>query len=166
MIVSDPLFVDEANGDFHLTFNSPCRGSGDNSVPGLPDFDFEGDPRIYQGTVDMGADEFYTHLYVTGDKTPGGAIQGKFVGLPGTTPVSLFIGSDVLPSPMNTMWGEYWLQAPWFLFGPLGAIPSDGVMVLSTTMPGSPPAPYDVPMQALIGLNADSLTNLCVLEVR
>jgi hypothetical protein len=48
MIDSDPLFVDAANGDYHLTFNSPCRGSGDNSaVTEL--YDYEGDPRIYQG---------------------------------------------------------------------------------------------------------------------
>jgi hypothetical protein len=33
-------------------------------------------------------------------------------------------------------------------------------------IPLSPPAPYDLPMQALIGLNSDSLTNLEVLKVR
>jgi hypothetical protein len=80
--------------------------------------------------------------------------------------VGLFIGSGILPSPAYTMWGEYWLQAPWVLLGPLGAMPADGVMVLPTTLPGSIPAPYNVPMQALIGLQTDSLTNLCVLEVR
>ncbi|MBU0754030.1 MAG: hypothetical protein KJ645_02755 [Planctomycetes bacterium] len=65
-IDTGPLFVDPENGDFHITFNSPCRGSGDNVAPGLPEFDFEGDPRIACGTVDMGADEFHTHLYYTG----------------------------------------------------------------------------------------------------
>jgi len=29
-IDADPLFVNPANGDFHLMFNSPCRGSGNN----------------------------------------------------------------------------------------------------------------------------------------
>jgi hypothetical protein len=33
-------------------------------------------------------------------------------------------------------------------------------------IPSTPPAPYDIPMQALIGLDPDSLTNLEVLEVR
>jgi hypothetical protein len=45
-------------------------------------------------------------------------------------------------------------------------IPSQGVLVLPATIPLSPPAPYDVPTQALIGLNPDSLSNLEMLEVR
>jgi hypothetical protein len=58
-IDSNPLFVDSSNDDYHLTFNSPCRASGDNSaVTELTDF--EGDPRVAYGTVDMGADEFYS----------------------------------------------------------------------------------------------------------
>jgi hypothetical protein len=163
-ISANPMFVDNDNDDFHINYLSPCRNAGDNSwVKGTDDF--EGNPRVAYGTVDMGADEFYKHLYVTGDKTPGGLIQGKFVGLPGTTPVGLFIGSGILPAPANTMWGEYWLQAPWFLF-PLIPIPSNGILELPNTLPGSIPAPYDIPMQALIGLNADSLTNLEVIEVR
>jgi hypothetical protein len=49
---------------------------------------------------------------------------------------------------------------------PLVPIPGDGILVLPATIPGTPSAPYDLPMQALIGLESDSLTNLCVLEVR
>jgi hypothetical protein len=64
-----------------------------------------------------------------------------------------------------TVWGEFHLQAPWFLI-PLVPIPANGVLVLPATIPGTPPAPYDLPMQALIGLDPDSLTNLYVLEVR
>jgi hypothetical protein len=33
-------------------------------------------------------------------------------------------------------------------------------------VPLDPAAPYDIPMQALIGLNKDSFSNLEVLEVR
>jgi parallel beta-helix repeat protein len=62
MIDADPLFINPDNGDFHLTYPSPCKDTGDNSaVTELEDF--EGDPRIAYGTVDMGADEFHTHLY-------------------------------------------------------------------------------------------------------
>lgn len=59
----DPLFVDPANGDYHLRPNSPSIDAGDNSAPDIPATDFDGDPRILDGdgdgtaTIDMGADE-------------------------------------------------------------------------------------------------------------
>ncbi|MFH1999991.1 MAG: hypothetical protein ABIK28_09930 [Planctomycetota bacterium] len=49
----------------------------------------------------MGADEFYPHLYCTGDFMPGGSIEGKFVGLPDTWPVGLFVGSGIMDPPMQ-----------------------------------------------------------------
>jgi hypothetical protein len=46
----------------------------------------------------------------------------------------------------------------------LGLITSpEGVLVIPGTIPATPPAPYSIPMQALIGAE---LTNLCVLEVK
>jgi len=53
----DPMFVDAAGGDVHLQETSPCINVGNNSAPYLPATDFEGDPRIIYGTVDMGVDE-------------------------------------------------------------------------------------------------------------
>jgi len=61
----DPLFLDPASGDFHLGPGSPCIDAGTNGAPGLPPYDFEGDPRIRDGNrdgdpvVDMGVDEAY-----------------------------------------------------------------------------------------------------------
>jgi hypothetical protein len=158
----DPLFV--GNGDYHLTHQSPCRNTGDNnSVPGYLDNDLDGDPRIHQRTVDMGADEFNTHLYWTGNATPGGNVDIKLVGLPGTAPVYFCIGFGVLDPPIPSMWGDWYLKFP--ILGPvdLGTIPSpDGVMIYPSIIPGTSPAPYSIPMQALIG---DELTNLCILNI-
>ena len=55
----EPLFVDSAAGDYHLQSDSPCKGAGNNSAPGLPTTDMDGDARVYptDGTVDIGADE-------------------------------------------------------------------------------------------------------------
>ena len=57
-IDDDPCIADAATGDFHLLVDSPCRDAGTNSAQDLPATDFEGDPRIFDGIVDMGVDEF------------------------------------------------------------------------------------------------------------
>jgi hypothetical protein len=170
----NPLFVDQAGGDYHLKATSPCIDAGSNMATALPEYDLEDDPRRFDvplvpdtgfgqaPLVDMGADEFHKHLYYTGDAVPSGAVKVKLVDLPGTAPVGLFFGSGVLSPPMTTMWGSFYLAPPWFLIV-LWPIPASGVISLSGTLPAAPPAPYDLPMQAIIG---NALTNLCVLKVR
>ena len=133
-IDSDPLFVDPAKGDLHLTFLSPCKDAGKNSAS-TELTDFEGDPRIMYSTVDMGADEFYTHLYFTGDLIPGGNVDIKFVGYPGTAPVYLWAGSGVLENPIPTSWGEWW-NAWWLQFPVIGPIDL-GMIPTQMTLPKS-----------------------------
>jgi hypothetical protein len=161
-IDADPLFADAAQADFHLQYGSPCRDAATNTPAALPEHDCEGDARECHAAVDMGADEFYNHLYVTGNFTPGGSIVGKFVGLPGTSPVGLWFGSGVLDPPMSTAFGPFYLAPPWV--GPmvLFPIPGNGIEAIPATMPGSPPGPYALPMQALIG---DEFTNLFIMNV-
>lgn len=60
VIDQDPLFVDSAAGDFHLTANSPARDAGDPAAPEMPSTDFDGNPRPDQAGTnpDIGAFEF------------------------------------------------------------------------------------------------------------
>jgi hypothetical protein len=67
---------------------------------------------------------------------------------------------------MPTMWCDFYIAPPWLMIEPIGAIPGNGVMVLPTTIPATPPAPYDVYLQGLVGVGSEGLTNLFVLEVR
>lgn len=63
-ISADPMFVDPTLSDYNLKAGSPCLDAGDNDASGLPEFDFEGNPRIVDGdgdgfaVVDMGTFEF------------------------------------------------------------------------------------------------------------
>jgi len=163
MIDSDPHFADPLNGDLHLTFSSPCKDTGNNKAV-TKFYDFEGDPRIANGLVDMGADEFYTHLYYTGDATPGSNIDLKFIDTPNTSPVILWLGSGVLNSPIHlNKYGDWYLQFPILMEIPLGAIPTpDGVLQFTGTIPVGLTTPLELNLQAVIG---SRLTNLCVIEV-
>jgi parallel beta-helix repeat protein len=166
-IDADPLFVDSAGNDFHLTWDSPCRDTGDNSaVTEL--HDFEGDPRIALGTVDMGADEFYFHLYHSGDVIPGSPIEVKVVGDPGGTPVRLALGSGVQDPPQSTPYGNLYLILPPVKTFSLGTIPQSGVLVMQAKVPASWQSGKSYPLQALVGPlgnPASVLTNLMVLTV-
>jgi len=164
MIDADPLFVDAAAGDLHLCHTSPCRDAGDDTTPGLPDEDFEGDPRIAGGAVDMGADEFHTHLYATGNSAPGGTLILNFIGTPGTNPVQLWLGAGIMEPSMPTQYGDWCLNFPLLAQLNLGTMPTpEGVLSLPCPLPPDTPIPLDLPLQAGIGME---LSNLCVVEIR
>ncbi len=63
-IHSDPLFVDEATGDYHLSSASLCKDAGDNTWVDQIMTDFEGDDRILYTTVDIGADEYFSNVLI------------------------------------------------------------------------------------------------------
>ena len=65
----NPVFVNIALADFHLTGSSPCIDAGSNDAPYLPLQDRDGKGRIYGPRVDMGAYEFSsTILYLHGGR--------------------------------------------------------------------------------------------------
>ena len=58
----DPLFVDSANGDYHLTLGSSCIDAGDSSAPEIPLIDKDDNPRIVGTAVDIGAYEYQGYV--------------------------------------------------------------------------------------------------------
>jgi hypothetical protein len=163
MIDADPLFVDAGKGDFHLLYTSPCRDAGDGGAPALPAEDFEADPRLAGGAADLGADEFHPHLYYTGEAVPGGSIEIKITGTPGTAPLRLWAGSGLLDPPLPTPYGDWYLDFPLIFDAAFGAIPSpDGVRVLPLTLPSTTPVPLSIPMQALVG---NALVNHALMNI-
>jgi hypothetical protein len=55
---ADPAFVDVLSDDFHLQANSPAIKAGTISAVGEPKADFDGDPRIVNNSIDIGADQY------------------------------------------------------------------------------------------------------------
>jgi Right handed beta helix region len=56
---ADPLFIDEASGDYHLVPGSPCRDQGDPAfVPLAGELDVDGEARVVGGRTDIGGDEY------------------------------------------------------------------------------------------------------------
>lgn len=160
-ISADPLLVDPLHLDFHLQYESPCRDTGDNTAIGLPTTDFEGDPRIADGTVDMGADEFHPHLYYLGEVSPGSSLSLRVTGLP-ASPVELVLGADVLDPSQLTPYGWLHLQPPFQKLGP-NPIPLNGVLIHAITVPAAWTHGESHPIQALV---AKELSNLMVLTVQ
>ena len=58
----DFAYFDDPNGlyNFHIAYDSPCAGAGDNDVVDVNDMDMDNEPRIYGAYVDIGADEAYS----------------------------------------------------------------------------------------------------------
>ncbi len=83
---SDPLLIDPLGGDFHLQSNSPCVNQGNNAdVASTTDLD--GNPRIFDGTVDVGAYELQTPVPLQAMIHPEStnAVLGYDLNLTGST---------------------------------------------------------------------------------
>lgn len=61
-VEGDPQFVNPAAEDFHLKPTSPAIDAGANQPALLTVTDIDGQPRIFNGRVDIGADEYVSQI--------------------------------------------------------------------------------------------------------
>lgn len=110
----DPLFVDSAAGDYHLSRRSPCVNEGDPAFDvSAGESDIDGGPRVQGGFVDIGADET---PYWDGDVDHDGDVDpDDFAVL-----VECLAGPDAVPLPPPPFSLEECLDA--FDFGEDGDI--------------------------------------------
>ena len=82
-IDEDPLFVDVSVDDYHLLPDSPCINAGDPAYAALPnETDLDGNPRVVNGRIDIGAYERSASISVEVGISPGVInlqSQGKYV---------------------------------------------------------------------------------------
>ena len=165
-ISTDPMFFDPETGDYHLTWDSPCREAGDNTCVSTA-IDFEGDPRIVSGWVDIGADEYHSHVYHLGRTVPGKPKTIRIVGSPGA-PARLGVSSQLLDTPVHTNHGDFWLKMPLLESLDLGVFPSTGILSFTKEISQSTDPGTCYALQVLVGPagNPDSiLTNPLLLRV-
>ncbi len=72
----DPQLVDPTAGNFNLAATSPVIDKGDSTAPALPNTDHDGNPRVSNGQVDMGALEFQVQPTPTPTPDAGGCSIG------------------------------------------------------------------------------------------
>jgi len=101
-VPADPLFRDLANGDYHLSADSPCINAGWNDPPGLPEFDMDGQGRICWCVVDIGADEYWP-IKVKIDIKPGTCPNHINPKSRGVIPVAILTTSDFDAATVDPM---------------------------------------------------------------
>lgn len=153
---ADPMFMPAAPGgrlDHHIQFDSPCRDQGlvDATHPN-GEWDVDLDPRVPQCAPgfdlgpDIGADEFFTTLYVEDDQTgsyataeliSGSTVRLRIIGEEGH--VAFLGGSSALTSPATfPLCSTEWRldpSAPGAFFVELAPIPVSGLLDIEWTVP-------------------------------
>jgi len=147
---SDPLFVDPANGDYHLLAGSPCIDAPSAATGVLLDLD----GNVRDANPDIGAYEFMGRSHWrTGPSAIGETMRLVFQGSPGDS-VFLLCGMDLRLAPLPTRWGDLHLSSPFYVLT-LGTVGMQGVLAIPFQVPNIE-TPISINTQALIGSKADA----------
>jgi hypothetical protein len=130
-IVEDPQFFDRTNGNYRLGPTSPCIDAGLNEAWMSSAYDLDGNSRIHNGTVDMGAWESTNASPIIGSQplvqfappqANNGFIRSLVEGLPGQGTLIVESSSDLIEwQPIRT-----------------NSIPGDSFELVEPISPSSP----------------------------
>jgi len=131
---ADPRFVDPGRRDFHLRGDSPCVNSGQTAA--VANHDFEGDPRIYIRTIDVGADEVHYRLYRVGGVKAGATFFLRLIGAPGHA-AYLGVSPGLLAKPAKVpgLVGMLHLDPTHLVVLPLGQVGTQATVELPIRLP-------------------------------
>jgi len=124
----DPAFADMANDDLHLTSSSGCLDKGDpaGDYTGLTDID--GDSRVINGRVDIGADELAVPT-PTPTPTPGSSDTGILTVATNPVAGEVFVNGTswgTSPQSRTLAVGQYTVS-----FGPVDGYTTPGSQVVT-----------------------------------
>ena len=150
-ISTDPLWVDPFGGDFHLLPNSPCVDAGQLLPTSVLLTDLDGDPRVFHGLPDMGADETVL-TQVIAQAAPGAPITITNHNLsPGTEYYNLFTSQPCGPTavhiPQLGICGDWGFLLSQFT-QPIGAAPFHFIATADSMTFG----PYPIPPLTIEGV--------------
>ncbi len=166
-IAADPMFVNAAANDFHLSASSPCIDAGRFILPPYMASDMDGDPRQLPGSSgtlrsDMGADEYTDVSHVVSAASLGFPVaQFDVNGPPGD---SVLRGFSLGQGNLVIAEGHFLLDlASLTILDPVPVpIPAGGTLILPVGLSGLPPSAIGTPVysQAVVfGAAGGRLTN-------
>ncbi|MCD6344085.1 MAG: DUF1565 domain-containing protein, partial [Anaerolineae bacterium] len=159
---ADPLFVETADGPFHLGSGSPAIDKGDTTLSDLSSLDWDWDPRVVNGVVDVGADEVAPSLLASTKLAPATAAPGQIItytiiarndGALGITGTRL---TDTLPTPATYVPGSLSASA-----GDAGA--ASGVITWTGALSAGTPVTLTFAVTTSSTLPDSLLTNTAVI---